>query len=120
VDAVGRLVGIEERRGLTAASDLDPSAQVSMNLWGFGSSALGALAPVMDRFIAERSGSADAELAIPDAMSHLVRHERTVLVHEAGEHWIGVTYPGDLEWARDQLREVLAEGAYPAQLEGLR
>jgi NDP-sugar pyrophosphorylase family protein len=120
VDADGRLVSIEERRGLTATSTLHPDTQVSMNLWGFGCSALAALAPLLQRFVASHREDDDAELPIPEAMSHLVHGGRTVLALRTGEEWIGVTYPGDVHWAKQRIEEMLASGQYPARLEAPR
>src|SRR5918993_5683652 len=64
VDSRGRLVSIEERRGLTEASALDPDEQVSMNLWAFGSATLPLMAASLASFMDLHRGDADAELAI--------------------------------------------------------
>ncbi|MCU1400128.1 MAG: nucleotidyltransferase [Acidimicrobiales bacterium] len=116
VDPDGRLVGIDERRDLTSTSPLDADDQVSMNLWGFGPSAVDLLSRSLEEFFRSHGSDPNAELTIPDAMSHLVRVGRTVLVHSTGRRWIGVTYPDDVEWARERIAELLSEGAYPARL----
>ena len=39
-----------------------------------------------------------------------------VLVHVTEEEWTGVTYPDDVEWARERVRQLVRSGRYPERL----
>ena len=125
--ADGRLVGIAERRQVTAANDtftsadglepsmLDPNSLVSMNLWGF--------APEMWEVFASAMGAAvdaseDAEVLLPEVVGRIVAGELSVdpsslarfSVLPTDSLCVGVTHPGDLEVVQADIRSQIERG----------
>jgi hypothetical protein len=93
---------------------------VSMNMWGFTPSLLEELAAHFPRFL-ERSAAnpLKAEFLLPDIVGELVQEGRTsVKVLPTPERWFGVTYQADRPRVQAAVRELIAQGKYPARLWG--
>jgi NDP-sugar pyrophosphorylase family protein len=116
IDERARLIEIDEVRDLTTESPLDPDSLVSMNLWGFGESALGLFSTRLEQFVQADAAHPSAELALPDAVGELVAAGATVRVLVTDERWIGITYADDVGWARERLADMIQAGQYPPQL----
>jgi len=100
VGADDRVLAIREVAGITASSlaSRADDAFVSMNLWGFPSSALDDLAEVARRFVPV---DATAELFLPDVVGDLVGAGRLrVRLVPSPDPWTGMTNPGDVEAVR--------------------
>jgi hypothetical protein len=123
----GRLLGVDERRQVTATADgsfvssdgrepatLSAEARVSMNLWGFTPAFHQALRAAMD---AATEASEEAEVLLPEVVAQsLDTHVFTVL--KAVGRCIGVTHPDDLELVQADLNRQVGRGERPARLWG--
>jgi hypothetical protein len=113
----GRLTALVEMRGLTPEW-LDPEAVVSMNLWGFGRGTMARLEADPAAFVAAHGGDANAELALPEAVSARPFFGPPVFVHITEQEWTGNTYSDDVEWARERVGELAQSGRCPERLSG--
>ncbi len=120
----GRLLQIDERRGVTRRPDrrfdtgdgqapavLDPSALVSMNLWGFASA-------LRDDFEAAMTGADEREVLLPELVGELIARGEgsprfAVLPTES--RCVGVTHPDDLALVRADVAAQIARGERPAR-----
>jgi len=121
----GQLLGVDERRQVTARSDgtfasadgqepseLSPDARVSMNLWGFTPSFHKTLQVTM---AAATDASEEAEVLLPEVVAQsLVTSPFTVL--PASGRCIGVTHPNDLALVQGDLAQQVSQGERPATL----
>ena len=89
----GLLRGLEERAAVS-----EGRALVSMNLWGFRRSFLDALHRRYEAFTGR------GEFQLPTEVSALIADEGLrVRVLPTRERWLGVTWPGDVDWVRESL-----------------
>jgi hypothetical protein len=121
----GRLLGVDERRQVTATADggfvssdgrepatLSPDVRVSMNLWGFTPDFHKTLQAAME---AATDASEEAEVLLPEVVAHsLGDHTFTVL--KADGRCIGVTHPDDLALVQADLNRQVGLGERPARL----
>jgi CTP:molybdopterin cytidylyltransferase MocA len=121
----GRLVGIDERRGVTRRADgtfstgddrspavLDPGTLVSMNLWAFMSE----MAAEFTRAMAEAS---DGEVLLPELVGELISHPdrpRSFAVLSTESRVVGVTHPDDLSLVQADVLDQIERGERPAQV----
>jgi CTP:molybdopterin cytidylyltransferase MocA len=134
IDAQGRLVGIDERRGIHRSADgviavddgftpavLAPTLRVSMNLWAFSAD----MWPVFERALAEHD-FATGEVLLPVVVDHLIHGTmasvdealRSISVYTSDEHCVGVTHPGDLELVQGHIKDEVALGNRAKALSG--
>jgi len=134
IDAEGRLVGIDERRGVHRGEDgvisvddgfdpsvLNPSLRVSMNLWAFAAG----MWPVFERAMTEHDLES-GEVLLPVVVDHLIHGTmagveetlRSVSVYTSDEHCVGVTHPGDLELVQGHINEQITLGNRASALSG--
>jgi hypothetical protein len=125
VDDNGRLLGVDERRQVTATGDggftsgdgaepvtLSPDARVSMNLWGFTPAFHAALGAAM---AAAHDASEEAEVLLPEVVAQsLGTHPFSVLAAQG--RCIGVTHPDDLGLVQADLDRQVARGERAARL----
>jgi hypothetical protein len=121
----GALLGVEERRQVTANEDggftsgdgrqpatLSPDSRVSMNLWGFTPAfhrtLQGAMAAAVD-------ASEEAEVLLPEVVAQSLATD-TFTVLGADGKCIGVTHPDDLALVQAELDRQVANGERPARL----
>jgi len=98
---------------------LDPSALVSMNLWGFNPGLVPDLGSAFTRFLERHVSDPDAEFLLPDAISEFIDAGRCRIgVVESEGVWMGMTYPGDREAVSERIRSLVDAGAYPRRLSG--
>ena len=106
----------QPERGSTRIESLD--TLVSMNLWGFTDSLVGYLERGFRAFLEAGPGLKD-EYYLPVAVGDAVRGNRArVKVLDEGGRWCGMTSPEDRATTAGVLRELVAEGVYPAKLWG--
>jgi choline kinase len=104
-------------RAAEGSSPLDQDTPVSMNLWGLQPFVFGELRQGFEQFVTTHHADPKAEYLLPEVIGHLVDREVTsVQVHRTDAEWLGVTYPGDLEDARQRMAELVASGVYPTPL----
>jgi hypothetical protein len=121
----GQLMGIDERRQVTALpdgafasedgkepSELSPDARVSMNLWGFTPAFHKTLQAAMG---AATGASEEAEVLLPEVVAESLDSSPFTVLPAAGR-CIGVTHPDDLQLVQDELARQVSQGARPAVL----
>lgn len=97
--------------------ELQGDEVVSMNLWGFTPSVLGALSRQFRRFLDRSGGDTDAEFYLSTAMNSQVHIGKTrVAVLQAKDKWFGVTHAGDRKQAQERLLRRVDEGRYPPSI----
>ena len=90
---------------------------VSMNFWVFPARVFDDLAAALEQFLARHGQAGDAELLLPDVVNDLVRRGRLpVRLVTAPGPWLGLTHAGDRELVMTGLRQLAADGIYPAPL----
>ncbi|MFV2039091.1 MAG: NTP transferase domain-containing protein [Acidimicrobiales bacterium] len=110
----GLLVGIDETSGLHQRADgtigiegsesaLDPRTPVSMNLWGFDPSIMGALEGRWGDFHSAHGSEPKSECLLPTEVSALMNEGYEVELQSSPETWTGITNPDDLETVRGQI-----------------
>ena len=89
-----------------------------MNMWGFTPSMFPELESRFLKFlIASRDQPGKAEYLLPRLVNDLVGEDRVrVRVLPTTEQWFGVTYREDRVGVQKAIRELVAQGLYPADL----
>jgi NDP-sugar pyrophosphorylase family protein len=92
---------------------------VSMNFWICPASIVPPLEAEFESFLTAHAGAAEAEFRLPDAMSALADRNATGLraVRSPGP-WFGLTHAEDVAATSAGLRQLAAQGVYPAPLWG--
>ncbi|MEJ2539654.1 MAG: NTP transferase domain-containing protein [Gemmatimonadota bacterium] len=112
------LSGRDPRGRIVSVSRSD---RASMNLWGFGICALPLLEQGFSRFLTRYGTEPGAEFALSTAVDGLLEDgSMTLRLLPGGRRWFGVTHPGDVDWVRERLRALHADGTYPDDLTALR
>ncbi|HVA07475.1 MAG TPA: NTP transferase domain-containing protein [Acidimicrobiales bacterium] len=125
VDTDGRLLGIDERRGVTALGDggftssdgrqpeqLPPDARVSMNLWGFTPAFHKTLQAAM---AAATDASEESEVLLPEVVAQSLESSRFTVL-STDDRCIGVTHPDDLKLVQAELNRQVGRGERAAAL----
>ncbi len=125
VGADGELLGVDERRQVTAtpiggftAADgrepatLSPDARVSMNLWGFTPGFHKLLHAAMD---AADGASEESEVLLPEVVAQSLPSSSFTVLPAQGR-CIGVTHPDDLSLVQEELNRQVSAGERPAGL----
>ncbi len=125
VDADGNLLGVDERRQVTASSDggflagdgrqpelLPGDARVSMNLWGFTPAFHKTLQAAME---AAADASEESEVLLPEVVAQSLGSNPFTVLPGAGR-CVGVTHPSDLSLVQAELNRQVAAGERPARL----
>lgn len=119
--ADGLLTGLDEQTSI-GRDDVGPGRRfsgtecVSMNCWAFTPALLPLLEARLAAFVREHAGSAKAEFYLPVAVSALLPDAAVVHVRPTCATWFGVTYREDRPRVAGALRELVAAGVYPADL----
>jgi hypothetical protein len=121
----GMLIGVDERRQVTAQPDgrflagdgrepaeLPGDARVSMNLWGFTPAFHKTLQRAMEAAV---DASEEAEVLLPEVVAESLSTS-SFRVLEAQGRCIGVTHPDDLSLVQAELNRQVAAGERPARL----
>ena len=98
-------------------TDLGTDTPVSMNMWGYTPSFLQEIEDrfpaFLDMVLGKNPGK--AEFFLPSTVSQLLDEEKaTVKVLESPDKWYGVTYAADKPVVVAALKEMTAQGLYPA------
>ncbi len=125
VGADGTLLGVDERRQVTATPEggfvagdgrqpetLSGDDRVSMNLWGFTPTFHKALQAAMDAAV---DASEEAEVLLPEVVAQSLATNPFAVLPAVGR-CIGVTHPGDLSLVQAELNRQVAAGERPARL----
>ena len=108
----------DARGTITAAGvPLPADSPVSMNLWGLRPGLLKALERDFSRFVSDHAADSKAEFLLPEVIGAMVlRGDVVVDVRPTSATWLGITYPGDIDDARQQVAMMIAGGDYPSPL----
>ena len=125
----GKLAGVTERTRIEKRdggiaftedgetwTDLHPETIVSMNLWGFTSSFLGAIAARFPSFLEENlpKNPEKCEFFLPSLVSELLQAGKAeVRVLTSPDKWFGVTYAEDKPLVQAAIQKMTDEGRYP-------
>ena len=100
-----------------SATLLTGNETVSMNMWGFTPQVFAQLREQFARFLAAHGEDMKAECYLPNTVNELIRREQArVRVLTTGARWFGVTYREDRTQVVEEIRQLVASGAYPARL----
>lgn len=111
--------GIKDRMEDGSWAPFPPDSTVSMNMWGFTPGFFGELEARFPRFLEQRvaANPLKAEFLLPDVVGDLVQERKArVKVLPTAEKWFGVTYQADRPRVQAAIRELIAQGRYPAEL----
>jgi UTP-glucose-1-phosphate uridylyltransferase len=90
---------------------------VSMNMWAFTPRVFDQLRESFAQFLGRSGSDAKAECLIPNTIGQLVRDgQARVKVLRSGDSWFGVTYREDRPRVIEDVRALIAAGAYPEAL----
>lgn len=90
---------------------------VSMNFWGFTPTIFEYCETMFADFLKENGENSKAEFFIPLVINYLIHSQKAkVKVLSSADEWIGVTYAADKDTASQKIRELVAQGKYPADL----
>lgn len=129
----GWLAGVVEHRSIALEGDgvcygLNPKGErvrleldspVSLNCWGFGSSALEKMVGFFDAFLANCSDPLASECYIPSFVDAMIASgQGNCRILNTSATWFGVTYPDDKPECVARIRSLIAAGVYPECLWG--
>jgi hypothetical protein len=90
---------------------------VSMNLMGFRPSIFSHLRNQFSIFLQGNLNNHDTEFYLPFAMNEVIKSGAArVRVLHTHEKWFGVTYREDRSMVMKNLKDLVAQGAYPSDL----
>ncbi len=127
----GTLRGVEEHTAIAKEADgrvrgsnlagerveIEASAIVSMNFWGFSPALFATLEAHFIEFLTTHGNKMKSECYIPTVIDALIQSEQTeCAVIETSGSWFGVTYPDDKPFVQASIQALIASGEYPAQL----
>jgi hypothetical protein len=94
--------------------------KVSMNMWGFTPAVFGQLRERFESFLERQGGELKSECYLPNTVNELIKGSggsgARVRVLKTSAHWFGVTYREDKAMVVEEIRKLVASGAYPARL----
>jgi hypothetical protein len=92
---------------------------VSMNFWGFTPALFAQLKVEFEKFLKKAGGEQKSECYIPATVGDLVTSGRAKCkVLRSSDSWFGVTYREDRPQVVESIRQLVAQGKYPAKLWG--
>lgn len=110
----GRAVFTEEDGSRT---ELTGNEIASMNMWGFMPSLFDGLGALFEEFLRTRGTEMKSEFYIPAAVASLIKAGKAeVKVLESLDSWFGVTYREDKPRVQEDIRNLIASGAYPERI----
>jgi NDP-sugar pyrophosphorylase family protein len=111
----GNLIsGVAEGQNQVILTGKEP---VSMNLMGFRPSIFGHLRNQFSIFLQGNLNNHDTEFYLPFAMNEVIKSGAArVRVLHTHEKWFGVTYREDRNMVMKNLKDLVAQGAYPSDL----
>jgi choline kinase len=129
-DESGFLTKVEEHHNLTMKEgkikgnnsagvevEIDGSAPVSMNFWGFTPDIFAKGEELFKRFLKENIDNPKSEFYIPYIVNSIINEGSAgTRVLYTPDQWFGVTYKEDREFVVSRLRQLTEAGEYPTQL----
>ncbi len=127
VDDQNHLVTVTEREAIgwknnqivseEDGNDVDRSALVSMNMWGFSPNYFKQTEADFIEFLEVHGQELKSEFYIPSTVTNLIEMQKaTVEVLSTTAQWFGVTYKADKEQTQKRIQEMISNGEYPENL----
>ena len=108
---------IQGKNLLNEAVEIDPSAIVSMNFWGFTPAIFASIETLFADFLEQHIHTPKSECYIPTIIDTLIQSGQTeCAVIETTGSWFGVTYPADKPFVQASIQKLIADGQYPTKL----
>lgn len=90
---------------------------VSMNLFGFGRSAMSQFEAFWERFIKDNAAEQKAECLLPSAVNDMIStHNAKLRFFSSEERWFGMTYSEDKRLVKEEITALVESGYYPVRL----
>lgn len=97
--------------------ELQPTALVSMNFWGFTPALFSEIESNFIPFLEAHGGELKSECYLPAVVNDLIQSEKAECrVLETSGNWFGVTYPDDKPFVQASIADLVEKGAYPGKL----
>lgn len=97
--------------------EIEKSAPVSMNMWGFTPDLFTSSDQLFIEFLNKNMGELKAEFYIPYVVNKLISSgEANCKVLKTPDKWFGVTFKEDRERVVENLAQLTASGVYPSPL----
>lgn len=107
----------ENREGEAAPVRVPLDARVSMNCWGFTPQLFAELEARFVKFLAARGTEMKSEWYIPFVVDELIKEGKAdCKVLPTDSSWFGVTYREDKPYVMTEIRKLVEQGEYPANL----
>ena len=107
----------ENREGEAAPVRVPLDARVSMNCWGFTPQLFAELEARFVKFLAARGTEMKSEWYIPFVVDELIKEDKAdCKVLPTDSSWFGVTYREDKPYVMTEIRKLVEQGEYPANL----
>jgi hypothetical protein len=99
------------------STEIEESALVSMNFWGFSENIFPLLEEQFIEFLAREKDGLKAEFYIPAFVDDLIdTGQGACSLLSTTSKWFGITYPEDKAHVQEQLKVLVEEGEYPSPL----
>jgi NDP-sugar pyrophosphorylase family protein len=109
--------GAKNSAGNNQITRLTGDEVVSMNFWGFRPDVFDRLRGTFGQFLKVHGSETTAECYIPSTVSELIlTKQMRVKVLRTADSWFGVTYREDRPRVVENIRRLIAGGAYPERL----
>ncbi len=107
----------ENREGEAAPVRVPLDARVSMNCWGFTPQLFAELEARFVKFLTARGTEMKSEWYIPFVVDELIKEGKAdCKVLPTDSSWFGVTYREDKPYVMTEIRKLVEQGEYPANL----
>ena len=130
VDANGCLNKVVEHTTISRNSDgkiisnidnkdieLTGKEPISMNAWGFSSAIVPELTSLFEEFLAAKGQEMKSEFYLPGTVDRLISEGKAdITALSSSDNWFGVTYQEDKPFVQKSIKDLIAEGKYPASL----
>lgn len=130
VDAQDNLTNVVERTSIEQKGDtiyfvdengkdvsIEKNTPVSMNMWGFTPDYFDYTEDYFKAFLKEYGQELKSEFFIPLLVNDLIVSQKaTCKVLDTPSKWFGVTYAEDRPEVVNKIKQLIADGTYPAQL----
>jgi len=96
---------------------LNGKEPVSMNVWGFTPDLFEFLELMFKNFLEEEGSELKSEFLIPSVINSLIQNnKKSVHILHSSAKWFGVTYKKDKPHVIEEIKNLIARGAYPEKL----
>ncbi|MGI2259719.1 nucleotidyltransferase family protein [Shewanella sp. GXUN23E] len=115
LESVVEWLNIRQEQGVLSGElnglrlNISKDAPVSMTCWGFRANIFPLLEQALSDFARHHAGQEKSECFLPSVVQSAIDAGQKVAISVAQENWLGVTYPEDAAWVKEQLMELAGE-----------